>query len=206
MKIWEEHRHPDTVPKRRITDEDIEFLKDLQKEMNEQDHFSQADPRYWVIEETERQWGNENGEPCIVEKYGTGFWDDMEDLAKVIDEKQRVRGANSYAEYHSGDYIEVYTDGEETDTLFDLEDAALWMNEHGMEVRATTYEDVRTINRGPMFLTYRDCCDHLRANYYHYSEDAHPYAMTAWRDPTIEKLYAILQEVDWNTLKGVVHE
>ena len=84
MKIWEEHRHPDTVPKRRFTAEDIEFLKDLQKEMNEQDHFGQADPRYWVIEETERQYGNENGESCIVETDGSGFWDDMEEMQSGV--------------------------------------------------------------------------------------------------------------------------
>ena len=44
MKIWNSARHPDTVPKRRIATEDIEILKYIQKEMNEQDSFGQADP------------------------------------------------------------------------------------------------------------------------------------------------------------------
>lgn len=48
-----------------------------------------------------------------------------------------------------------------------------------------------------MFLTQIDAENHLRANHYHYSEDAHTYAMTAWRDPRMDKLIEILQEVEW---------
>lgn len=34
---------------RQITREDIEFLADLQNEMNTQPHLCQADPRFWVV-------------------------------------------------------------------------------------------------------------------------------------------------------------
>lgn len=36
---------------KKLTDEDREFLKDLQEELLTQDHQLQADPRYWVIRE-----------------------------------------------------------------------------------------------------------------------------------------------------------
>ena len=43
------HYHEDTTEKRDISQEDIEFLKRLQLEMNTQDTTGTADPRFWVI-------------------------------------------------------------------------------------------------------------------------------------------------------------
>ena len=51
-----------------------------------------------------------------------------------------------------------------------------------------------------MFLTNKSCKEHIKANYYHYDEDAHSYAMTAWRSPEVTKLFKILQEVDWDKI------
>lgn len=34
-------------------------------------------------------------------------------------------------------------------------------------------------------------------------EDAHTYAMTASRSPRVEKLYKILQEIDWDRIQMV---
>jgi len=49
-RYWEHLKyHDDNIPKRPITTEEIQFLIELQREMNTQDHVSQADPRYWVI-------------------------------------------------------------------------------------------------------------------------------------------------------------
>ena len=204
MKIWNDSRHLDTVPKRRITEEDIEILKYIQKEMNEQDSFGQADPIFWVIEGSERVWGNENGYPCLVADDDTdNIWEDLEAVHKTIDGIQKAKGADCYAVLSNADgYIEVCENGEETDTIFDMEDAAMWLREHGVAVRLTTYEDTSKVYPSTMFITYKDACDHLKANYYHYSEDAHPFAMTAWRDPTVARLYKIIQEIDWNSLGG----
>ncbi len=201
MKIFSSKRHDDTVSKRALTEEDICFLKDLQKEMNEQDHFGQADPRFWVIKGTERIWGSEDGDPCICRPDGeplTG-WEEYRDL---IDEtvKKLYGSEGCEAKLCKGNYIEVYVDGEETDTLFYVDDVAEWLKEHDVDARASTYEDVGRVYPDTLFLTYRDACEHLKANYYHYSDDAYPYAMTAWRDPTCEKLWKILQEADWDTI------
>ena len=56
-KLYELKYHEDEFPqKREMTREDIIFLTSLQKEMNTQDHVSQADPRFWVIRGTERKY------------------------------------------------------------------------------------------------------------------------------------------------------
>ena len=52
-----------------------------------------------------------------------------------------------------------------------------------------------------MFLTNRSCKEHIRLNHYHYSGDAHSYAMTAWRSPEVERLWNILDVIDWKSMK-----
>ena len=40
-----------------MNQKDKEFLKELQHEMNTQDTVCQADPRFWVVMETSREYG-----------------------------------------------------------------------------------------------------------------------------------------------------
>ena len=56
--------HEDTTEKRDISQEDIEFLKKLQLEMNTQDTTGTADPRFWVIKGSERVINNEIRTSC----------------------------------------------------------------------------------------------------------------------------------------------
>lgn len=54
-KYWENLKyHEDTVVKERISNEDIKFLRELQKEINTEDNGGTANPRYWVIRQPER--------------------------------------------------------------------------------------------------------------------------------------------------------
>ena len=48
--------HEDKTPKHKMTEEERQFLLDLQKELNTQDTLSQADPRYWVIKGREKMY------------------------------------------------------------------------------------------------------------------------------------------------------
>ena len=57
-KYWKHlEYHEDTVEKHKITEDEIRFLKELQKEMNTQDSCGQADPRYWVIRDFDKVYG-----------------------------------------------------------------------------------------------------------------------------------------------------
>lgn len=49
-----------------------------------------------------------------------------------------------------------------------------------------------------MFLTQEEAQRHLKANYYHYTKDAHTYAMTAWRSPEVEDLLKLLRSIDFD--------
>lgn len=96
-----------------------------------------------------------------------------------------------------------------TDPCFD-EDAEEWRiyDEDGyavghascaLEVEGHTCVPVHKVDRNAqntMFLTLRECKEHIERNSYHY-EKPRPYAMTAWRSPQVEKLIEILQTADW---------
>ncbi|ANE23387.1 hypothetical protein AAY81_00850 [Denitrobacterium detoxificans] len=49
-----------------------------------------------------------------------------------------------------------------------------------------------------LFLTYAEAREHLRLNHYHYTKDAHTYAMTAWRSPQVSNLLGLLHSIDFD--------
>ena len=192
-------KREDTVKKRMLTRDDIEFLKDLQHEMNTQDTLGQRDPRYWGIIETERVFNLEDGETLLINDDTGDEYTEMEAIAPYIDRIAKRVYLHGRAERSDrGGWIDVYEGEDNVETFFELEDTEDWLNEHGEHVRVTHFEDVRKIRDSAIFLTLRDADEHLRNNYYHYAEDAQAYAMTAWRDPTIERLWKLLQEIDWD--------
>lgn len=82
------------------------------------------------------------------------------------------------------------------------EEITEWLEDKGYdEYEAIPYKIVPKIYENTMFITQKDAEEHLRKNDYHYSDDAHTYAMTAWRTPEIEKLWKILRTVDFSRME-----
>jgi hypothetical protein len=212
--------HEDTVNKRNITEEEINFLNDLQKEMNTQDNLCQADPRFWAIKGTEKLYHVE--ETDGYELYDSDCCETLASSTKgicdyineeLLDEinSNRLEGEYFTVEYEKGvfgnDKIVVnWLDGgcedePMSEELEDLHDIRNWLEEQGFDYNVISYKIIPKIYEDTMFLTQKAAEDHLRSNYYHYSEDAHTYAMTSWRNYETSKLWKILQEVDWNSIK-----
>lgn len=63
--------HEDTTEKRDISQEDIEFLKKLQLEMNTQDTTGTADPRFWVIKGSESVINNDDPDELCLQVDGS---------------------------------------------------------------------------------------------------------------------------------------
>lgn len=197
-KFWNNlKKHPDNIEKHRITEEEIQFLKNLQHEMNTQDHVCQADPRYWVIRDYDEVYGehlnNATGiviydstccETLLKEEY-SGFDIDstIEEIIKVLDEKEYELDA---------DTIENIKLAYDTDSLIE---AMKEIEEYEFSV----YEYQEIAVDGGMFFTHEAAIEHLKRNDYHYSDKAHTYAQTAWRSKE-EKLWNILQTVDFDKL------
>lgn len=207
--------HEDTTEKRALTVEEIRFLLELQKEMNTQDHLSQADPRFWVIKGTEKEYGietgYEDGADLAEADGGDTVATDMESAMvyirdNLLDEINETDGIKRSIElsdgiFHPTIHISWNDDGFEDGEEFDnMEEVAEWLRDQGYDYRVTNYRYVEKIYPNTMFLTQKAAEEHLKANDYHYSDDAHTYAMTSWRSFETETLWKILQQVDWRIL------
>jgi hypothetical protein len=62
------------------------------------------------------------------------------------------------------------------------------------------YKYREKIVENTMFLTLRECKEHIAINKHHYSDKVHSYAMTAWRSPQVARLYKILENTDWDSI------
>lgn len=54
----------------------------------------------------------------------------------------------------------------------------------------------RRIVSNTLFLTLRECKEHIAANKYHYTNPS-SYCMCAWRSPQVKRLWRILRTTDW---------
>lgn len=196
--------HEDTTEKRDISQEDIEFLKKLQLEMNTQDTTGTADPRFWVIKGSERVINNEDPDELCLQVDGSTVTSTTEETVKYLNDNIlpdcNIDRGCKIETGHTWDFKLTYTeDGEEEyDDLSTQEvNEFLANNGHddtmiiGISIRPFMYPNT-------MFLTEKEARKHLERNYYHYSEDAHTYCMVAWRSPEVEKLWKILQETKWD--------
>ena len=211
--------HQDNIEKHLPSQQEIEFLANLQKEMNTQDTLGQADPRYWVIKGSEKEYGiesgYEDGSMLIEDESYKTIAEDMPSAMEYIrdnllDEINSVDGIERKIKLVDGinhPCINIYWDDEEFEDnieFYNMEDVADWLNENGYDYRVANYRIISKIYPDTMFLTQKEAERHLKANDYHYSEDAHTYAMTSWRNPETEKLWKIIQQVDWDRLKEIL--
>lgn len=169
------------IVKRELTTEDIDFLKNLQNEMNTQDTVCQASPRFWVV--AQEEWNPTGEDYCDEIHYfneGTDFgeWEDLlKHLIESEDYEEDLNGIENYddlPEYIKDEYDEVPVSKE------------------------------HVIQPNTFFLTKKEAEEHIRRNHYHYNETVHTYAMTAWRSPEVEKLYELLEKIDWEVLNKLI--
>lgn len=193
-KYWENLKyHEDAIEKHKITIDEIDFLKKLQKEMNTQDHVGEADPRYWVIRDYECIYGTELSNPdgCVI----------IFDCEEILRVEYTIFGDNSLINeaksYFMGNYDCDFS-LDDFEDLYDIDDLKEMLEERGYEITVREYEIIP--KHSGMFLTQKAAEDHLRLNYYHYDDNATTYAMTAWRSPEAEMLYKILHSVDFDQL------
>lgn len=182
--------------------EDIDFLKALQREMLTQDKVCQAAPRFWVVRGTVREYGIDyeysDGEVLKID-----FETTLETMQEVYDYLTEYY-KELQIQYTSNDTI-IYRNKEKEVELKDL--YMIWdlfLEELGTEAKMIGYNSKNKIFENTMFLTLEGCKDHIKKNYYHYPEDAHPYAMTAWRSQEVERLWNIIEQTDWDSVDNPI--
>ena len=199
------YHHDDTTEKHPITKEELDFLSDLQHELNTQDHVGQADPRFWVIMGQEKQVVPSGYEDDVVlydDDAAEELADGMDNIIKFLNEKFKDNDEPwEITQEYSSYTIKSKEDDEYNEYLCDLEELEEWLHEHNHKDYTFHYYSCKPmIYPNTMFLTEKAAANHLRQNDYHYDTTAHTYAMTAWRSPDVEKLIKILQTVDFSNI------
>nr|DAN48024.1 MAG TPA: hypothetical protein [Caudoviricetes sp.] len=210
-KYWEHLKyHEDTVVKEKLSNDDIKFLKELQKELNTEDNVGTASPRYWVIRQPERIYHvdkdeadyfmfiDDDYEELTLEELKNYLEDVYDDNLKNVDIKDGVLTFEYLNEF--SEEIERYTidfnnlpleSGYSVDKVLELLE---------LEVDVVYYKEVDETVDNCMFLTQIDAENHLRANDYHYHEKARTYCMCGWRSPRFERLINILSKTDFDSM------
>ena len=208
-KYWENLKyHEDTVVKEKLSNDDIKFLKELQKELNTEDNVGTANPRYWVIRQPERIYHLDEDEADYYvfidecDKYELTLEDLKDKLEflcddnlKSVEVKDGVLTFEYFDEWlekvekYKVDYDNCYTDGR--DKILELLES---------DVSVAYYKEVDATVDNCMFLTQIDAENHLRANGYHYHEKARTYCMCGWRSPRFERLINILSKTDFDSM------
>ena len=196
-------------PKRSINVDDLGFLEQLQHELNTQPHLCQADPRFWVIRDYEYREATESDEIDAVELFEDGEGETMsleEAVMRAYKDELDLGGEDHAKEWLEDKWLKLDENGAVqpqyllADTFKDVvEDYA----EHNM-MECVFLTKQWKIVANTMFLTLREAKDHLETNYYHYTNEARTYAMTAWRSPDVAQLIKLLHEVDFNELSELV--
>ena len=196
-------------PKRSINVDDLGFLEQLQHELNTQPHLCQADPRFWVIRDYEYREATESDEIDAVELFEDGEGETMsleEAVMRAYKDELDFGGEDHAKEWLEDKWLKLDENGAVqpqyllADTFKDVvEDYA----EHNM-MECVFLTKQWKIVADTMFLTLREAEDHLETNYYHYTNEARSYAMTAWRSPDVAQLIKLLHEVDFNELSELV--
>lgn len=179
---------------------DIDFLKTLQHEMLTQDKVCQAAPRFWVVRGTVREYDvnceSSNGE--ILKLNNDISFETVKEVYDYLVENYE----DMQIKYKSPEIL-CYFDKQieewkEYEGLFNVYDFIEEYIDENAEI--ISYSEKPQIFQSTMFITLKECKEHIKTNHYHYPKDAHPYAMTAWRSEEVARLWDIIEKTNWDSL------
>ncbi|MBO4531444.1 MAG: hypothetical protein J5767_12505 [Paludibacteraceae bacterium] len=182
-----------------MKNEDLDFLINLQKELleqNEKYHLCQADPIYVGIMD---YWFEVKPEDYAEEMHVMCFGEseyNMDEFIQYLFEDYDLKDTNTPKD----EIIDSFKDCSTTDDLREV------IDEYFSDIDSSDYDIVYVSKAGHLapnccFITWADAVEHLKYNKHHYSADAHPYTMTAFRSPQLEKLLEIVKTTEWEMIK-----
>lgn len=166
----------------------------MQQELKTQETDWQAAPRFWAV-------GDYRMVPC-PDGYHDAYYINCTDRDMFME----VNEALEHIEKEEWNDLEEGAKVEFKE--IDCEDSALeWFRDHyddGADLIPMRKEHY--IRPDTIFLTKREAQEHIHWNHYHYTPEAHTYAMTTWRAPKVKRLLEILETMDWEKLIRLVEE
>ena len=170
-----------------ISDEDYEFLKDLQHELNTQTNDGNADPVYWGVMEHRMEAAPEGcGEAIIY--MGDGAVMTTEEAVQYINENIAYYNEAVQEEWQEKDDI----DRDDMPTVVDFLHDEMQLH----ECRIVWQEEKDFISRETgAFITKRACQEYIKKCHYNHSKP-HTYALTAYRNFELARLLKILRTME----------
>ena len=169
-----------------LSNEEYEFLKELQHELNTQETDGNAQPVFWGVEETVEEcrgeYGDFGGDPYI--RYDDGKWT----LEEAIEE------VNENIIDYPQDIISEWEDVDKTcveDVYEFMSERLKWDTVYGV-VYIEKVERVTPFTGA--FLTKRACKNYIERYGYNHN-NPHTYAMTAYRNFELQKLVNIIKNL-----------
>lgn len=173
--------------------EDLQFLKDLQKELRTQNDCGTRDPKYWAIRYKEshiRPLGY--GEDAILDTEEGMIFMTSEEFIQYVSDNYSYSG-----EYNEDDDIKrISSLALISDAL--RETLKVYAIGDNMFELVGLQEEWAIADYSGAFLTKEAADKHLEKNRYHYGKDAHAYCYYAERNFQLEKLLEILKKTDWD--------
>lgn len=183
-----------------MKNEDLDFLINLQKELLEQNDkykLYQADPIYVGIKDYQFEVRPEDlAEEKHVIYSGESEYD-MGEFIEYLFNDYELKDINTPKD----EIIDSLRDCDTTDNLREV------IDKYFSDIDSSDYdiyyvEKVGHLAENCCFITWADAVEHLKYNKHHYSADAHPYAMTAFRSPQLERLLEIVKTTEWEMIKA----
>jgi len=168
-----------------ISDEDYEFLKDLQHELNTQENDGQADPIYWCVREYKMEpTPDECGEAFVY--MGDGITMTLEEAVSYVDEN-----LSNYRDELQEKWKDVDQNWMNSVVEFIHDEMEI------RECRVVWMEEKAIISpETGAFITKRACKDYIKRFGYNHSKP-HTYAMTAYRNFELERLLNVLKTMQF---------
>lgn len=211
--------HEDKTEKRELNNNDIEFLKALQKERNTQDNCCTADVRTWVIKDRKDLQANEDSydytvlyDPNRCQALSTEdiynelveYMEQINDI-EVCDVVYNPKEDRLIFEYDGYRGATVYGTKDGEDSIYVDDNALEFIQEYlyGEDVQIC-YMQKNWVHEF-CFLTQKAAENYLKRKGHNHHSDAHTYCICTYCDPEIAKLMEILERVDWDKV-GATNE
>ena len=164
-----------------LSSDDVEFLRDLARELKTQDTLCTAKPIFWQVREKVKRYAidpNYSDSVCVlIGDDGGEHFEDVDEAKKHLVE----------------DYEIPEEDLSWIDELAEIEE---FCNKRDILCHYTGYDNDE--NKSGCFLTKKALDNHIKLNYYHYKQGKNTtgYCDHAWRNPELKRLLEIVEKFD----------
>lgn len=200
-KIITKKHHPDTTEKRDMTNKDIDFIQQLQQEINTQDTEDETEAVYWTIEDYQTISGKDLDNPESIVIYESRNSDEIIMIIPVEDEcdSMTIRVMTGYLQANYPDIPKTLLS---EDMTFNMSIREILENINDCTKYDFPYRETITIKtQYGFFLTRKSAEQYLLNNDNHFHENATVRMHKLQKSDTEQQLFNMLKTINIHTEK-----